>query len=117
MAQRRLSFGKGVRLIAALLLLTSSVLAGDRVHSPSPPPPEPKPTPAPVVYHTQPVTITIDVEKSAQPMKDSLTVRLRGPDGQVRRYPVEGGWKSIQIARPVVLRPGQTITIRWVAAK
>jgi hypothetical protein len=115
---RRFAFAKGVGLLAAFLLLSPVVRAGDRVHSPPPPAPRPKSTPVPVVvYRTQPVTITIDAEKPTPPAKDALTVRLRGPDGAVRRYPVEGGWKSIDIARPVALRPGQSITIRWVAAK
>jgi hypothetical protein len=43
-------------------------------------------------------------------------VNLRSPDGQVRRFPVEGGLKAIEVTR-VVIRPGQSVTIRWMAAR
>jgi hypothetical protein len=45
-----------------------------------------------------------------------LVVSLRGPDGEVRRFPVEGGRSAIETYQ-VVLRPGTSITIRLLAAR
>jgi hypothetical protein len=112
----RRSLGTGAGLLAAMLFLASPALAGDRVHAPPPPPPHSKVTKTPVVVPSRSVAVSIQVSRPAVASKD-LTVRLRGPDGQIRRFPVEGGWASIDVARAVVLRPGQSITIRWVAAK
>ncbi|MFO0878963.1 MAG: hypothetical protein U0840_16595 [Gemmataceae bacterium] len=39
-----------------------------------------------------------------------FTVAIRGPDGEVRRYPVEGGPSAIVIRRYAV-NPGQVLTI------
>jgi hypothetical protein len=44
----------------------------------------------------------------------ALAVDLRGPDGQVRRFAVEGGREAIQ-PRTVVVRPGETATIQFQA--
>jgi len=45
-----------------------------------------------------------------------MNVELLGPDGLVRRFPVEGGTAAIQY-RNVVLRPGGMLTINWVPSK
>jgi hypothetical protein len=44
-------------------------------------------------------------------------VDLRGPGGEVRRFAVEGGPEVIQVPSVIVLRPGQSVTIRSVARK
>jgi hypothetical protein len=44
----------------------------------------------------------------------TLAVDLRGPDGQLRRFAVEGGREAIQ-PRTVVVRPGETATIQFQA--
>jgi hypothetical protein len=47
---------------------------------------------------------------------EPLVVGIRGPDGELRRFPVEGGRAAIETYQ-VVLRPGASITIQWRAAK
>jgi hypothetical protein len=63
-----------------------------------------RPAPAPVTAPTQ-------VAPAA------LTVNLRGPDGVVRSYPVEGGRASIQPSQEIIVRPGASATINVTAAK
>jgi hypothetical protein len=41
---------------------------------------------------------------------------LRGPDGQTRRFPVEGGRASIRYTQ-VVVKPGQSVTLYVSAAR
>jgi hypothetical protein len=62
------------------------------------------------------VSISVVVMLAPQAAMKPAQVALRGPDGQVRRFPVVGGRDAIQY-RQVVLRPGQSLTIQWVAAK
>jgi len=62
------------------------------------------------------MTIAIVVEPPPRPATEPLTVGLRGPDGQVRRFPVEGGREAIQV-RSVTLRAGESVTIRWTPAR
>jgi len=120
MSWRSVPFRAGAGLTAAFLLLTSPVLAGDRVRSSSQSTSSSRFAPAPVAVYrpaSQSVSISVVVTPPADAAKDPLSVRLRGPDGQVRQFPVEGGRAAIQYVRPVVLRAGQSVTIRWVAAK
>jgi hypothetical protein len=53
----------------------------------------------------------------AESAQEPLIVDLRGPDGQTRRFPVEGGRSAIQTPRTVALRPGEFISIRWALAR
>jgi hypothetical protein len=46
----------------------------------------------------------------------AFTAVLRGPDGQTRRFPVEGGRASIHYTT-VVVHPGQSVTINWTAGR
>jgi hypothetical protein len=62
------------------------------------------------------MTLSFVVTAPTQPAKAPGSVTLRGPNGQVRRFSVEGGRNAIQY-RQVVLRPGQSVTIQWVAQK
>jgi hypothetical protein len=40
-----------------------------------------------------------------------VSVDLRGPDGEVRNFPLEGGREVIQ-TRKVIVRPGESVTVR-----
>jgi hypothetical protein len=70
-------------------------------------------TPAAPAAVTMVVTLPARVPavRSESPV---LAVDLRGPDGQVRRFAVEGGPEAIQL-RTVVVRPGETATIQFQA--
>jgi hypothetical protein len=118
MSWRSIPFVKeAVPIAAALLLIAPPVLAGDRVHSPSRAAIASQPAPAPVARAvSQQMTISVAVATPSQPATAPTYVDLRGPDGQVRRFPVEGGRAAIQY-RQVVLRPGESLTIHWMAAK
>jgi hypothetical protein len=118
MSWRNVPFVKEAALIAAVFLLVApQVLAGDKDHPPIPrivhlqpaPPPIVRPMPQPAAFS---VVVTIPVEPPSKP----FYVDLRGPDGRVRRFPVEGGRAAIRY-RQVVLHPGETLTIHWVAAR
>jgi hypothetical protein len=65
---------------------------------------------------TAPVVITVAVTPAPQPAVEPVFVDLRGPDGQLRRFPVVGGRDAIQ-SPTIVLHPGQSVNIQWVAAK
>jgi hypothetical protein len=47
---------------------------------------------------------------------EPVRIALRGPNGDVRQFPLEGGQAAIQY-QEVVIRPGQSVSIQWVAAK
>jgi hypothetical protein len=57
------------------------------------------------------------VAATAAPRPAALTVSLRGPDGVVRSYPVEGGRASIQPSQEIIVRPGTSATINATAAR
>jgi hypothetical protein len=100
---------------AALLLLSSQVRAGKQSTAPTWPPPPAHAVSAPVAP-AAPVTVSV-VVTPPRAAKEVLYVNLRGPDGQVRRFPVEGGRDAIQSPQVIVLRPGATVTVRWVVSK
>ena len=114
---RSVPFVRGSATFAALFLLSSApLLAGDRVHSPSRPAPRSQPAPAAVARPVvQAVTISF-VVPPPQAKPQQFQVDLRGPDGQTRRFAVEGGPDAIQ-TRHLALRPGGSVTIVWLAAK
>jgi hypothetical protein len=61
-------------------------------------------------------TFLVTVTRPAPtPAPGALTVDLRGPDGVLRSFPVEGGRASIQQTQEVVVRPGASATIRVTA--
>jgi hypothetical protein len=120
MSWRSVSFGKkAVLLAAAFLLMASQAQAGDRVRAANQPN---------NYYHSQttttPVTRTVSLlvtvsavtTSSSQPLTEPAYVDLRGPNGEVRRFPVEGGRATIQY-RQTFLRPGEMLTIHWAPAK
>jgi hypothetical protein len=116
MPRRTVPFVKQAALAAAaFVLVASQARAGDRVHAPSR---STTPSPAATVVRALPpstgVSVVVTLPRQAVPEK--LYVNLRGPDGQVRRFPVEGGRAAIQY-RSVTLQPGEMLTIRWAPAK
>ena len=108
---------EGAVLAAAFLLLVPKVLAGDRVHAASRPPITSQSAPSAVVRATPLSRIFfVSVTTLAQPPTEAVFVDVRGPDGQMRRFPVEGGRAAIQY-RDGFLRPGDMLTIHWTRAK
>lgn len=59
----------------------------------------------------QPVQLVI----STPPEASQRTVVLRGPDGQLREFPLPGGAASI-VVRDVTVRPGQSVTVQIIPA-
>jgi hypothetical protein len=97
--------------------MVSAVQAGSSYRAGKTTTPQPQPVPAPAKVQVAPPTITIAVvAEPARPEKEPLVINLRGPDGQVRRFAVEGGREAIHV-RSVILRPGQSVTIRWTPAR
>jgi hypothetical protein len=56
------------------------------------------------------------VTTTAQPVAETASIELTGPDGQKRTFPVEGGLATIQYRR-VVLRPGESLVLNWTPSK
>jgi hypothetical protein len=106
-----------VQTLAALLLFTPNALAGPAVRAASRPV-VPSPVPLTPVGHAAPPVgaVSVVLTVPAPPPADVVYVDIRGPDGQVRRFPLEGGRAAIQV-QEVVLRPGGSVTIQWTAAK
>jgi hypothetical protein len=119
----RMSLVIGMVAAGLFLLTPGAARAGDRVHAGSG---------WSMTYHTrstQPptasvvrpvatrMTISITKATASAPAREPVYVTLRGPDGQTRRFAVEGGPAAIEPVQAVVLRPGQSVTIRWVSRK
>jgi hypothetical protein len=102
---------------AALLYLSASVQAGDRVHSGdrtvSYGSQVAVHAPAPV---TPPRAVSLLVTWPVTQAPEAFRVTLHGPDGQPRTFPVEGGRAAIQF-RQVILRPGESLAIRRTSGK
>ncbi len=116
MVTRSVWLAKGAGLLASCLLLVSPVLAGPQHHPTRDQAFYAQPAPPPVVKVVQhPISIGVVATTSVRAKTETFTVRLRGPGGEVREFPVEGGASSIEVVRPIVLYPGQSVTIRLVA--
>jgi hypothetical protein len=103
---------------AAFSLMTPQVLAGGSVKAGKSNSRHPVAA-APTNRAVAPATVSVSLAVAA-PSQQSATpgsVNLRGPDGRIRRFAVEGGPNAIQFQPVVVLRSGQTLTIQWVARK
>jgi hypothetical protein len=101
--------------VAVLLLASSGLRAGDRVLSTTHP--AIKPAPPPTVRPLIPMeTVGVTVSLPRPAVKEPTFIQLRGPDGRVRSFPIEGGTDAITYTS-VVLRPGQSVTIHLAAAK
>jgi hypothetical protein len=119
----RASFAMAAALVAAVfLLLAPPVLAGPTYHAPQPQPaphhPAAPPRPLGASYAMgSPVTVSVVVAPAPRPPEPAFYVNLRGPDGVVRRFPVEGGRAAIQAPPVVVLRPGESVTLHLQAVR
>jgi hypothetical protein len=119
---RRSIFMKAVVLSATFFpLVVLEVSAGDRVHAPSRATTRTQVVSAAVAPTTSPSvrlqgSVAVVVATPAPTAPEPFSVDIRGPDGQVRRFPVEGGRAAIQY-RQVILHPGDMLTIRWKPTK
>jgi hypothetical protein len=112
---------RSIRLASAATLAGVAVLlaggwsrAGDVFHTAKPSTTRPA---TPTDRTTHPVeAVGVTVAPATRVVSEQVYVRLRGPDGQVRSYPIEGGRSAITYTN-VVLSPGQSVTIRLVQAK
>jgi len=103
--------------LAALFLAGSNALAGDRVHARPQPATQHQPAPTPAIRTvTLPVTVSVMIAAPSTSMLEEAYVTLRGPDGQLRRFPVEGGHAAIHY-RQTILHPGESLTVLWTPAK
>ena len=114
-------FGQGVLYAAAFLLAAPPVLAGDVYHTAKPPTAPSRPAPVPVVRAApRPVALVVEVvavlPTSPRAAPEPVYVDLRGPDGSVRRFLLEGARDAIQSPQ-LVLRPGDSLTLHWRPAK
>jgi uncharacterized iron-regulated membrane protein len=77
--------------------------------------------PATPRFESSPLEVTVEAPRGRTQVTRSeagstptqavpFTVAIRGPDGEVRRYPVEGGPSAIVIRRYAV-NPGEVLTI------
>jgi hypothetical protein len=118
MSWHRVSFpGQGVLFAAAFLLPAPPVLAGDVFHAAKPPTAPSRPAPVPVVRAApRPVALVVMLPTPARAAPETVYVDLRGPDGSVRRFPLEGARNVIQPPQ-LALRPGDSLTLHWRPAK
>jgi hypothetical protein len=59
-----------------------------------------------------PLGLSIAVSTPAdRPEDEPVVVDIQGPDGKVRAFPLEGGRETVRV-RQVVVRPGETVTLR-----
>jgi hypothetical protein len=117
MSRQRVRFATGAVLAAAaFLLMAHQALAGPAARAGTGTATTRQPTPTTSTrVASAAINITV-AETPARPAAQPFTIGLRGPDGQVRRFPVEGGRETIQV-RSVTLRAGESLTIRWTPAK
>ena len=118
MAWRGVPFLKeAVLLAAALVLMEHTLTAGEHVRAGDQRSIRFALASAPMARGVAlPQTISVVVATAAQAAPAPVYVDIRGPDGQMRRFPVEGGRTAIQY-RQLLLRPGEMLTIRWSPAK
>ena len=115
MSIRSVGFVRAAALAGAAVLLAGAGLrAGDVFRAAKPPTPRPAKTTERVIRPAEPVAVI--VEPVTPVVSEQVYVRLRGPDGQVRSYPIEGGRSAVTYTN-LVLHPGQSVTIRLVEAK
>jgi hypothetical protein len=102
---------------ALLVVLGSRALAGEHVRAGKPLAIRSQPVSIPIARAvTAAETVSVVVASPPQSTTTPIYVDIRGPDGQVRRFPVEGGRASIQY-RQVILHVGERLTILWTIAK
>ena len=118
MFSQRVRLAKGMEALAiCFLLIVPAVRAGDRVLSAPRPTIQPQATIVPADHPNKRLDfVSIAVSVATPVPTESASVELVGPDGQRRRFSVEGGRDAI-VYRQVVLHPGQSVTIHWLASK
>ncbi len=116
MSPRILRSVKGVAFLGGVLLAAAPALGGEHVRAGRQAPAPSQPAPMPVGRVVSPVTISLVPLAPTRSASEPAYVNLRGPDGQVRRFPVEGGTAELA-GRVVVLRPGDSLTIFWMPRK
>jgi|SRR5579871_3501503 len=118
MSWRRVPILKGaVLLTLALSPMGSCAVAGEHVRAGDQPTIRSQPAPVPPIHSMQlPRTVAVVVATPSQPPSPTMSVSVRGPDGQMRQFPVEGGTAAIHY-RQVILHPGDMLTIRWKPGK
>jgi hypothetical protein len=107
-----------IAVLSALLLWAGDASAGGSHYNSAPYRAVPAPSnPAPPVIYSNaaPVSVTVSVAPPKPEVKP-MVVSIRGPEGEVRKFPVEGGEAAIEV-RQVILHAGQSVTIRWIAGK
>lgn len=62
------------------------------------------------------ITVAVTVPVPTPAASRSLVVDLRGPNGEVRSFAVEGGSAAIE-SRTVTVRAGESVTLRIAAAQ
>jgi hypothetical protein len=108
-----------VLLAGAFFLLAPQVLGGEVYRSPTwaATPTHAQPVTTPVTRALpQPVSVVVVLPPPPPQAPEPLSVNLHSPDGQVRRFAVEGGREAI-VTRRVVIHPGESLTIRFGPAK
>jgi hypothetical protein len=118
MPHRCVGLAMGMESLATFfLLMAPAAQAGDRVLSTERPAIRPQ---APIVssdhLNKRLEAISLAVSVARPVPTEAVSVELVGPDGQKRRFSVEGGRDAI-VYQQVVLHPGQSVTIHWMAAK
>lgn len=81
-------------------------------------PSAPSPVYVPPVRNLQPAAPPADVQIAVNTpgvYNPPATVAIRGPDGVVRTYPVEGGQAALQ-NQVIVVRPGERVTVQFMPA-
>ena len=106
--------GRKYWLVMAALVLAAPELPAKSYRSSV----RPVPAPAAPTSSRPPATssVAILVASPQESAPRPMYVDLRGPDGQIRRFRVEGGRAAIQSGQ-VVLRPGESLTILLRPAK
>ncbi|MFO0927501.1 MAG: hypothetical protein U0736_10745 [Gemmataceae bacterium] len=61
-------------------------------------------------------TARSEVTPAAPVEAEASTIAIRGPDGEVRRFPLEGGPSSI-VVRQYTITPGQAVTVQVVPTR
>jgi hypothetical protein len=66
------------------------------------------------------VQVTVSVPAApagpSTPGTEPATIVVRGPDGEVREFPVEGGRPALE-SRVIVVRPGKSATVTVMAGR
>jgi hypothetical protein len=93
----------GDRMFQATMKIQSTYQAAE--HAAPPVAVYRRPTPRVVREEAAPVEVTV-----TEPAGPTELVTIRGPNGEVRSFPIVGGRQAIK-ARTIIVRPGQSINL------